>query len=303
MIDSLSGRLSFFGRVTDDFRREPAWQGEYRVMLDQPRPAEALYKQDGHFVFSDLPPSATAYAFRMLDGLYQGRQFSKVLPTTAPVEVAYDGEDEVYVFAKTINAAANQVTFDAIPFLPLLRAGSTVLAEGGFSTTLAEDLAGVDVTTAVLTSVVGLVGGKLMRIVRSHCLRAKAGPYYPFPTGTTVSLLKVVEDNPEETPLAGATARLQKVNTTALASTTVGAAVLRHVALAGPPPNALVLGTDADLDVVTEARGNAVFYFPGQFALTSLELAISRTGYVSSTVVVPVTAGATKSFKAKLVPA
>jgi hypothetical protein len=303
MVDSLVGRLSFFGRVTDDFRREPAWQGEYRVTLQQTSPTEALYKQDGHFVFSDLAPSPTAYAFRLLDGLYQGRQFDKLLPSTAPVEIAYDGEDEAYVFTKTVNPATKQVTFDAIPFLPPVRAGATVLAEGGFSTTLAEDLAGVDVTTAVLTSVAGLSGGKLMRVVRSHCLRAKAGPYYPFPTGMTVLLLKVVEDNPEETPLPAATAHLQQVNATALSSTTVGAVSLRHVALGGAPPNALVLGTDVDLDAVTEARGNAVFYFPGQFALTSLQLAVSRAGYVSSTVVVPLSAGKTTSTKVKLVPA
>jgi hypothetical protein len=302
MIDSLIGRLSFFGRVTDDFRREPAWQGEYRVTLQRTPPAEALYKQDGHFVFSDLAPSATAYTFRMLDGLYQGRQFSKALPTTAPVEIGYDGEDEIYLFTKAVNPVPKQVTFDAIPFLPLIRAGATVLAEGGFSTTLAEDLAGVDVTTAVLTSVVGLSGGKLMRIIRSRCLRAKAGPYYPFPAGTTVLRLKVVEDSPDETPLPAATARLQQVNATVLSSTTVDAVVLRHVALGGLPPQALVLGTDADLDAVTESRGNAVFYFPGQFALTSLQLAVSRAGYVSSTVVVPVSAGATTSVKVKLVP-
>jgi hypothetical protein len=302
MLDSLVGRLSFFGRVTDDFSREPASQGEYRVTLQKTPPAEALYKQDGHFVFSDVAPSATAYAFRLLDGLYQGRQFNKALPTTTPVEIAYDGEDEIYVFAKLVNPATKQVSFDAIPFLPRIRAGARVLAEGGLSTTLAQDLAGVDVTTAVLTSVAGLGTGQLMRIIRSRCLRAKAGPYYPFPAGTTVLLLKVVEDSPAETPLPAATARVQQVNGTALSSTTVGAAVLRHVAVGGAPPRTLVLGTDADLEAITEARGNAVFYVSGQFALTSLQLTVSRAGYVSSTLVVPVSAGGTTSAKVKLVP-
>ncbi|MES1206042.1 MAG: hypothetical protein ABUS79_08910 [Pseudomonadota bacterium] len=185
MIDKLGSRLSFFGRVTDDFRREPAWQGEYRVALQSP-PGEALYKRDGHFTFSDLAPSPTAYGFRLLDGLYQGRQFVKALPTASPVEIAYDGEDEVHVFTKTVNAVTRQITFDAIPFLPLIRSGALVLGAGGFSTTLAEDLAGVDATTAVLTSVASLGAGTLVRIVRSRCLRAKAGPYYPFPAGTTV---------------------------------------------------------------------------------------------------------------------
>ncbi len=299
MIDRLAGRLSFFGRLTDDFRREPAWQGEYRVTLRQVPPAEALYKQDGHFIFSDLAPSPTAYDFQLLDGLYQGRQFSKGLPTTAPVQISYDGEDEVYAFTKTVKLGTKQITFDAIPFLPVVRAGATVLGEGGFSTTLADDLAGVDVTTAVLTSVTGLGTGKLVRIVRSACLRGKAGPYYPFPGGTTVLLLKVVEDNPEETPLAGATAHLLQVNGITPSSTTVGGVVLRHVPLGGATP---VLGTNADLDAVTEARGNAVLYFPGHFALTSLQIAVSRAGYVPATTVFPVTASGTVSAKVKLVP-
>jgi hypothetical protein len=300
-IDRVGSRLSFFGRVTDDFRREPVWQGEYRVTLKSP-PTEALYKQDGHFTFSDLPSLPTAYDFRLLDGLYQGRQFAKGLPTTAPVEITYDGEDEIYVFTKTVTAANKQITFDAIPFLPIIRRGAVVLGEGGFSTTLAEDLAGVDATIAVLTSVAGLTAGKLVRIVRSHCLRGKAGPYYPFPGGTTVLLLSVVEDSTDEPPLPGAKAHLAQVNGIAPSSTTVGGVVLRHLTLGGAPVQQPVLGTDADLDAFTEARGKAVFYYPGFWLLTSLQLAVSNAGYLTQTSVFPLTHGQTTSAKVKLVP-
>jgi hypothetical protein len=299
MSDRLGSTLSFFGRLADDFRREPAWQGEYRVTLLSP-PTEALYKQDGHFAFADLPPSPTDYQFALLDGLYQGRLFQKAMPVAAPVEIAYDGEDEVYLFVKTVNAAAQQITFDAIPFLPVVRSGAAVLAQGGAATTLAEDLAGVDVTTAVLTDVTGLLPGQLVRIVRSHCLRGKAGPYYPFPAGTTVLLLRVVEDTPEQAPIAGAQAHLDKLNAITPSSATVAGAALRYVPLGGPGGQQPVLGTDADLDAFTEARGNAVFYFPGQLPLTSLELAVSAAGYVSSTAVFPLVAGQTTSATVKL---
>ena len=298
MSDSLGSRLSFFGRVTDDFRREPAWQGEYRVFLDSP-PTEALYKRDGHFTFADVAPSPTLRAFRLLDGLYQGRQFAKALPTTAPVEIAFEGEDEIYVFAKTINPATKQITFDAIPFLPPIRRGAVVLAEGGLSTTLAEDLAGVDATTAVLASVAGLAAGELVRIVRSRCLRGKAGPYYPFPAGVTLLRLRVVEDSAEEPPLLGAKIHVAQVNGVSPSSTTVGGVVLRHLSVATLEP---VLGTDADLDAFTEARGNAVFYFPGFWLLAQLQLVVSSPGYVPQTLVSPLTAGQTTSAKVKLVP-
>jgi len=296
MSDRLASTLSFFGRLTDDLRREPAGHGEYRVTLQAP-PTEALYKQDGHFVFADLAPSATDYQFALADGLYQGRRFQKNLPTAAPVELTYDGEDELFAFVNTVNVAARQVTFDPIPFLPIVRAGATVLVEGGISTTLAEDLAGVDVTTAVLTNVTGVGATKLMRIVRSHCLRGKAGPYYPFPAGTTVLLLRVVEDTADQAPIAGALAHLTQVNGVASSSATVGGAALRFVNLGAQRP---ILGPDADLDASTEARGNAVFYFPGQFALTSLRITVSAPGFVPATTVFPVTAGQTTSATVKL---
>lgn len=300
MSDGLDSTLSFFGRVVDDFRREPAWLGEYRITLASP-PAEALYKQDGHFAFANLPPSAMDYSFRLVDGLYQGRSLQKGLPSTIPVEIAYAGEDEIYLVIKTVNAATKQITFDPIPFLPVIRRGSEVLGEGVFSTTLAEDLAGVDVTTALLTGVVGLSSGNLLRIVRSRCLRAKAGPYYPFPSGTTVFLLKVVEDSPAEPPLAAAKGRLMKVNALTPSTATVGGLPLHYLSLAGPPAQQPVLGTDADRDSFTEKRGNAVFYFPGHWLLSSIEIEVSCPGYVTATSVFAVTAGQTMSAKVKLV--
>lgn len=300
MIDSIGSRLSFFGRVADDFRREPASPGEYRMALRSPA-IEALYKQDGHFVFSDLPPSAAPYALRLLDGLYQGRELSKALPSAAPVEVAYDGEDEVYVFVKTVNGGTRQITFDAIPFLPVVRRGASVIGESGATTTLFEDLAGVDVTTATLASVAGVSAGDLLRIVRSRCLRAKAGPYYPFPAGTTIVYVRVVEDSVEEPPLGGATAHLAQVNGAAPASTAVGGVVLRHVTIAGPTVKP-VLGTSADLDAFTDGRGNAVFYFPGHWALSALQIAISQPGYTPATTPVALTAGRPVSVKVKLAP-
>jgi hypothetical protein len=298
MIDRLGSRLAFFGRLTDDFRREPAWLGEYRILLDAP-PREALYKHDGHFTFLDLPASPTAYEFELLDGLYQGRRFTKGLPTVAPVEITYDGEDEIYVSVNTVNAVTKQITFAPIAFLPPIRSGAAVLGQGGFSTTLAEALAGVDATTAVLTTVAGLAPGNLLRIVRSHCLRAKAGPYYPFPGGLTLLRLRVVEDSAEEPPLAGVKAQLTEINGVVPSSTGVAGATLRHATLGA---QVFVFGTGADLEASTEARGNAVFYFPGTWPIASLTLAISRTGYVTQTVVLALVTGATTSATVKLVP-
>ena len=298
MPDSLASRLAFFGRVADDLRREPAWRGEFRVRLDAP-PQEALYKHDGHFTFLDLPASPTAYEFELLDGLFQGRRFSKGLPSAAPVEISYDGEDEIYVSINTVNSVTKQITFDPIAFLPRIRRGSAVLGAGGFSATLAEELAGVDATTALLTGVAGLAAGDLLRIVRSQCLRAKAGPYYPFPGGLTLLRLQVVEDSAAEPPLAKARAEVVEVNGIVPSSTSVGGVALRHVTIGA---QVLVLGTSTDMEAFTETRGNAVLYFPGAWPLAALELAVSCTGYVTKNLVVAIGAGVITPAKVKLVP-
>ena len=83
MSDLQGSSLSFYGRVTDDLRREPVVAGEVRVTLGS---REAIYKVDGHFAFADVRPSPLPYDVVLGGGLYQGRTFSKAFPGPAPVE-------------------------------------------------------------------------------------------------------------------------------------------------------------------------------------------------------------------------
>lgn len=299
--DRLVSTLSFFGRVTDDVSREPVSTREFRVFLKAP-PQEALYKTDGYFVFLDLKPSGSDYTFRVASSLYQARTMEKSLPSAAPVELSFDGEDEVYLVVKSFNAALNQIKFDPIPFLPLVPKGAPVLGEAGFSTAIASDLGGVNVQSASLTSVSGLAAGSLLRIVRSHSLIAKRGPYSILPAGMTVAAVKIVEDTPGEKPLDGARARLQKVNALTPVTTVVGGVPLKHVSLLASSTQHLILGLEKDLNTFTDSRGNGLFYFPGYWELSSLEVEFSHPGYLTSTSVLSLSAGWRTSVTIKLTP-
>jgi hypothetical protein len=299
MTDTLTSRLSFFGRIADDLSREPVPSRNYRIGLEQPW-LEASYRSDDYFVFPDLKVSAQAYRFRLESSRYQARHFQQSLPTATSVELAFDGEDEFVLTITAVNVASNQVTFDNVPFLPQIRRGSAVLGEAGFLGALKEDLGGVDVGSASLVSVVGLSAGGLLRIVRSRSLVAKPGPYYPFPPGTTLLAIRVVEDGPAEPPVPLVRTMLKKVNGLTLGATSVAGLQLHHVTL--PAGQRVMLGQDKDLESVSDDRGNIVLYFAGHLLITSLEVELALLGYAPKTVQLPITAAKRNSVTLKLVP-
>ncbi len=303
--DSFDRTLSFYGRFCDEFTREVVLPAAYRVRISAASPAslvEAHYKADGYFCFEDLKVSATSYTIEMTSPLYQPRSFQKSLPTPMPVEIAYGGEDEVYLVLETVNTSTKTVGFEKIPFLPRVAKGAQVIGEAGFTTTLAESLEGVDVIAASLNSVTGLAVGQLLRVVRSQNLLSKPGPYYPFPSLATRVHVKVVEDTPAETPLSSAQLLVQSLETIAPTGTVVGGVEVKTVTLPGPGP-VLVLGTVRDLETRTDPRGQAVLFFRGDWPLTTCAVTVSAAGYVSKTASLPLVAAQRTLATVKLVPA
>jgi hypothetical protein len=194
------------------------------------------------------------------------------------------------------------VGFDKIPFLPSVPKGAAVIGEGGFTTTLKETLEGVDAGTATLDSITGLSPGQLLRMVRSQSLLAKPGPCYPFPPRVTRVHVKVVEDTPGEAALGSAQLVIQSVETVAPAGTVVGGLEVKTVTLPGPGPR-LVLGTSRDLETRTDARGQAVLFFPGDWSITTCAVAVSAAGHVSKTVNLALVAAQRTLATVKLTPA
>jgi len=300
MADVFTSSLSFFGRVVDSLSRAPLLESDYRVSVLSPR-SDALAKRDGFFAFQGLKPLATPYSFRLTGARYQRKEFQGTL-TAPPVELAFP-EDELVVSVKAADAKAKAITFDKIPFLPPIPSGAPVRGEGGFSSTLKTDLGGVDVQVATLDSVAGLAAGTLLRIARSRALVVKPGPSYPFPAGLTLISLTVVEDLPGEPPVSEAKVQLTKLEGVAPAGTQVGGVEIQSVTLPGPGGPRLVLGQAQDLTSLTDDRGRAVLFFPGQWPLTQLQVELTHPGHAAKTQGVTFTAGQRTATKIKLAPA
>src|SRR5690606_10957400 len=132
--------------------------------------------------------------------------------------------------------------------LPKIPGNSPVSGEGGFTAALAEELQGVDASTAHLTSVAGLAPGGILRIVRSRALLARPNPYYSFPRGLTLLHVKVTGGPPPAQPREGALIRILTLNALVPASASVGGRVVKHVTLPAPPNPILALGPDRELE-------------------------------------------------------
>jgi hypothetical protein len=238
--ESHASRLSFYGRLADDLTRQMVRVQDVTVSLEGDRRRPFL-KQDGYFVFADLEPSVTDYHFRIAVRSYQDRTIAKALPANTAVELIFSGEDELYLLITQVQGAQNRITFEEIPFVPTIEAGAMVIGEGGFTATLAEPLEGQKLSFAVLSTVAGLAGGQLLRILRSASLIVRPGPYYPFPAETTVVAVKVVESDPAETPIGDAAVEVIQVNATAPTAVNVGGLNLSRINLGGNPPAFLIL--------------------------------------------------------------
>jgi hypothetical protein len=287
-VEKQTSRLSFFGRMADDLTRQVLMPADTVVFLEDER-REALIKADGHFAFADLEPSPTDYRIHIGARSYQDRVILQALPTNAPVQVMSPGEDEFYLLITGVAAPQKRVTFEQISFVAPIEAGAAVIGQGGFTATLAEALEGQNITFAVLSSVTGLAAGQVLRVVRSNNLLLRPGPYYSFPVDATVLAVKVVENDPVEPALGNASIEITKLNGNAPTIADVGGLSLSSFSLGANPPASVVLDDD-DRKNATNDRGDAVFYFPGSKQITSIQVAVTKTGYQASTSSISVTA-------------
>lgn len=281
-----TSRLSFFGRVTDELTRRVLSPSEIAVAVEEAPRRRTEYKDDGHFAIADLPPSATDYHLRISGTGYQTRTVAKALPTTTAVQVTFDGEDELYLNLVAAPTPQHRVTFEALPFIPTIATGAAVIGQGGFTATLAEALEGRNVTTAVLSGSAGLVSGQLLRVRRGASLRLRRAPFFTFPADVTVVALHVVENVPAEPPIEGALVTLTQVNGSPALTVAAGSLTLRRFSLAG---TSRLIVDDGMRLAVTDSRGDAVLVFPGEKAVTSVTLAVTRPQFIAATTTVAVT--------------
>jgi hypothetical protein len=282
-LESRISQVAIFGRVADELTRADLGARRYQASLRNHR-REAVRKHDGWFVFPDLMPSPPDYELELSGREFQGRTFTVSWPGPGPVAVEPAGEDELQIIVTAVNG--DRVSFASIPFLPHIPEAATVLAPGGFSTALAEALAGADIDGAELQAIGPIAVGDVLRIVRSTRVLLRPGPYYPFPENTTVVSIRTVEDTPGAEPVSAAQVRITAVNGTAVSAVVVDGVTLFRADLPGPVP--FLIGTDAARTTFTNVRGDAVFHYAPATPVTALTVSVSKNGYVTQSVIVAV---------------
>jgi hypothetical protein len=279
--DILTGKLSFFGRLVDEITREVIPFKNFKVSILNHR-AAPLYKEDGFFAFSDIEQSLTNYKFHLSAPSYQSRIVEKNLPPGLPMELSFDGEDDLYVSIDEVqNSATKRVTFANIPFLKTIPRGTTVIGGSGFSTTLTGTLEGEDIGFADLDNISGFSADEILRFVRSNNIIMQPGPYYSFNPGTTILALKFVDNStPDKPPLANVKCEIIEVNEVVLDSpTNVGAVAVNTVTLPNPVGK-MILGPEKNITTHSDERGTAVFYYLADTPINKLKLEITANGYV-----------------------
>ena len=180
-----------------------------------------------------------------------------------------------------IDTVDQRVSFDELPFVPTIQAKADVFGPGAFTATLEEPLEGGEVDFAKLSTVAGLSNGALLRFVRSPNLILQPGPYYPFEPDTTVVVIRVVENTAGDPPIEGAAIAIDQINDKPITTTMVGGLGLHTVTLT--TGSTLLLGPDRAVKALTNARGDAILYFPSDKPVTKLRTQITRAGYANAT--------------------
>jgi hypothetical protein len=294
-VETRVSRVSIVGRVADELTREDLGPTRVDAALRN-SPRRAVRKQDGYFVFADLAPSPPDYEIELTGRQLQARRLTVSVPAGTALTVNPAGEDDLQVIITGISG--NRVSFAAISFVPSIDEGAFVYGEGGFSSVLAEPVEGLNVDGAELLSAAGLLVGQALRVVRSTRLLLRPGPYYPFPESTTLVALRVVESSLGGTPIPDVRLQVTAVNGASVTPVLVGGVSLfRADLLTGgtPPTIPFMVGTQAARTTVTNARGDAVFYYAPATPVTSLTVSISKAGYLTQSPTVTVHPGARTS--------
>ena len=295
-----TSQVAIVGRVADELTRADLNPRRYAASLVN-HTRQAVQKEDGYFVFADLPASPPYYEVELVGRQFQTRRLDVTATGTSMVAIDSDGEDELQVIITHIDTTLSRVSFAAVPFTPPIAKNAEVFGEGGVATTLAETLEGADADGAVLASLTGVTVDQALRIVRSPRLLLRPGAYYPFPQSTTVAAIRVVDSLPGSELISGAALEITAVNSAPVASVLVDGVTLFRADLPTTPTTPFMIGTRQALGTFTSARGDAVFYYPPTTPVTSLTLSVTKAGYVTQTPTVSVTPGARTASVIQLV--
>lgn len=232
------------------------------------RGATPQYKDQGFFVFSDLPQGT--YRLKITGERLRPATIEVAVPAEAHVFLESRGDSELVVIARTVandpgGPGGRRITFDPVILTRQIRAGARVASDGlppDPPATLTAQLEVGEVSSARLTNAAGLAANSVVRIIRDRSIRMGLDPYYAFESSITRVVGKVVSQLNPGLPLAGAQVRVAELNGAAVTQTDVdGVAIFKGVDAGG---RAIVLGAEQDVSALTNERGDYNLYFSNE---------------------------------------
>jgi hypothetical protein len=249
-----------------------------------------VYKREGFFVFSNLargqytlkitgqrfqPESIQVFLSAAPAGPEEGDPGGEV--STGPLFLDSRGDNELMVVVRSTedvggNNGGKRINFDPVILSKEIRAGARVYSSNAppdSSSTLAATLESREISSARIENADGVEENSVVRIVRDAAVRMKFDSYYLFPSPITRIVGKVVSEESPETSLAGARVRITRINDAVVTRTEVGGVgIFTGLDTSG---NAVVLGAEKDISVVTNEKGDYHIYFSNE-TMASLKI-------------------------------
>jgi hypothetical protein len=190
--------------------------------------------------------------------------------STPPLFLDSRGDNELMVVVRTTedvggNNGGRRINFDPVILSKDIRAGARVFSNSlppDSSATLAATLEAREISSARVENADGIEENSIVRIVRDTSVRMRFDSYYLFPSPITRIVGKVVSEESPETPLAGARVRITGINDSVVTRTEVGGVAI-FTGL-DTSANAIVLGAEKDISVVTNEKGDYHIYFSNE---------------------------------------
>jgi hypothetical protein len=284
MSDVIVRRTSLALRPLDDLTSSLVQSAEARV---EPEGVGALRKSDGFYVFSNL--SGGLHTVTVEEPSYRAFRTDVTLPLPVANRLLIDvhGENEEFVVISSVDVASRTLTFEGRTIRPALPRGTTVMTSR-IVTALSEEAEGDGVISVVVDDVGSgptlLRTGDFVRLRRDRVIRLRPGPYYAFEQHTK-RLTGVVTDVVTMLPIAGAEARVERIDNLPVSSQNVGTTATNRVELFHfNPGTTRIVGTELDVAATTDARGRFALTFSPRANVdpATMRVRFSAPGYLAS---------------------
>lgn len=247
----------------------------------------AIKKQDGFYVFTDVPDEA--YKLTIEAQYFQSfeHNLTMPLPVIDNFVLNIPGQNELILSVQNSNTSTETVTFADRHFYRVIDAGTSMISSRRLGA-LAVSLEGESVGEAILDEVGSgtsrIHTNDIIRFIGERVIRMKPAPHYVF--GKKLRrLIGTVRDNATDQAITNAQVEIARVNSHNLNAEDVGTTASNTVRVYSIQngTNKRVIGTNNDIQKRVNDRGRFVLYFPERLDLDidNITLSVTAANYAA----------------------